>query len=187
MLADRPLFQTSAAIIGLGHVGLLVAEHLAQAGAHLVVSDIDASQRELAERWDAQWLDPDDALRADVDILVPAAVGGILTAATVERLRCRAIVGPANNQLDRDSTADLLHTRGIVWAPDTVVSAGGIVAATAREIRHFSAVDTDTLLTGIGDRLETILTDAARRGISPLRIARGHARDRLQQHQAPRT
>jgi len=52
--------------------------------------------------------------------------------------RCRTIVGPANNQLDADSTAELLHTRGIIWAPDTIVSASGIVAATARELQHLS-------------------------------------------------
>jgi len=165
VLANRPLPLTSVSIVGLGHVGLLVARILAEAGARLVVSDIDPSRREVAETLGAEWLDVDSALRADVDVLVPAAVGGILTAATAVDLRCRAIVGPANNQLDADRTADLLHVRGIVWAPDTVVSAGGIVAATAQEVRHLDAARTRSLLDGIGTRLEAILLEAAQRNV----------------------
>lgn len=181
----RPLFETSAAVVGLGNVGLLVARHLARAGAQLVVSDIDASRRQLVEDRGAQWLDPDEALLADVDILVPAALGGVLTARTVPRLRCSAIVGPANNQLDDDSSAGLLHARGIIWAPDTVVSAGGIVAATARELRHLSVADTDALLAGIGARLASILTQARQRDVSPLHVAREHAHSRLSQYPTP--
>lgn len=117
VLAGQPLTQTFFSIVGLGHVGQLVAEHLASSGARLIVSDIDPRRRELAERWHAGWLEPEEAILAEVDVLVPAAVGGVLTPSTVAALRCRAVVGPANNQLDADSTADLLHARGITWAP----------------------------------------------------------------------
>lgn len=185
VLAGQPLAHTCFAVVGLGRVGRLVAEHLAAAGAQLIVSDIDPSRRELAERWHAHWLEPHKALLAEVDVLVPAAVGGIFTPAAVARLRCRAIVGPANNQLDADSTADLLHTRGITWAPDTVVSAGGIVAATARELHHRSNEETDRLLTGIGRRLGDILDEARQQDRSPLHTARRHAQRRLQHRSSP--
>ena len=69
---------------------------------------------------------------------MPAALGGILTPQVVPALRCRAIVGPANNQLSDDSVADLLHARDITWAPDPVVSSGGIVGSAAREINRLA-------------------------------------------------
>ncbi|AEV85216.1 leucine dehydrogenase [Actinoplanes sp. SE50] len=113
------------AILGLGHVGAHLLRMLAAEGAVLTVADVDDSRRALADRHGATWTGPDDCLRAETDILVPAALGGVLTAATVPRLRCAAVAGPANNQLDDPRTADLLRERGILWAPDEVVSAGG--------------------------------------------------------------
>ena len=71
--------------------------------------------------------DPGRALTASVDLLAPCALGGFLDATTVPRLRCRAIAGAANNQLATDAVAALLAAREIVWAPDFVVNAGGIV------------------------------------------------------------
>jgi leucine dehydrogenase len=94
-------------------------------------------------------------------------------------LRCRAVVGPANNQLADDSVADLLHERGIIWAPDPVVSAGGIVAAVAREIDRLAEPDVQGLLTGIGRRLGGILDESARSGLPPLAVARQRAGARV--------
>ncbi len=185
VLAGQPLTQTSFSIVGLGHVGQLVAEHLASSGARLIVSDIDPRRRELAQHWHAGWLEPDEALLAEVDVLVPAAVGGVLTPPTVAALRCRAVVGPANNQLDADSTADLLHARGITWAPDTLVSAGGIVAATGHELQHLPDHEIQGLLAGIGDRLGDILQEAHRKDQAPLQVARQQAKRRLARAQLP--
>jgi leucine dehydrogenase len=178
VLSGRALADTSFAVVGLGHVGRLVADHLAAAGARVIASDIDPRKK---ASWGAEWLEPDDALLAAVDVVVPAAVGGILTPSTVVGLRCRAIVGPANNQLDHDDTAGLLHARGVVWAPDTVVSAGGAVAATSRELRGVSTVDADRLVAAIGDRVGALLAEADRRGLSPLRVAREQARGAMGQ------
>src|SRR5580700_9976194 len=94
------------AIIGLGQVGSRVARRLAASGADLLVCDIDASKRRLAEELGASWIDPETALQADVDLLVPAALGGLLTRASVPALRCAAIAGPANNQLAEEGVAD---------------------------------------------------------------------------------
>jgi len=90
--------------------------------------------------------------------------------------------GPANNQLDADSTAELLPTRGIIWAPDTIASASasGIVAATARELQHLSNTETDRLLVGIGDRLADLLDETRQHDRPPLHVARQHAQRRLQ-------
>jgi leucine dehydrogenase len=122
------------AIAGLGSVGGHLARQLAAAGADLVVSDIDAGKRALAGQVGARWAEPQDAITADVDVLVPAAVGGLLTSEVVPRLRCAAIAGPANNQLAEPAVAGLLHQRGIVWVPDYVAGAGGVIYALAVEL-----------------------------------------------------
>ncbi|WP_433377070.1 Glu/Leu/Phe/Val dehydrogenase dimerization domain-containing protein [Actinoplanes sp. CA-142083] len=159
------LSRRSFAVLGLGRVGARVARLLSDAGARLVVSDIDEAKRPD----EMEWIDPDKCLEADVDVLVPAAMGGLLTAQTVPRLRCRAIAGPANNQLDRDGTAELLHDRGVLWAPDAVVSAGGIINATAVELRNETPARAAALVERIGDTLTTLLRKAEREGVPPAR------------------
>ncbi len=104
-----------------------LARLLAAAGARLVCADVDEGKRPLADELGADWTDPDAALLADVDVLAPCALGGVLDAETVPALRCRAIAGAANNQLADRSVAEVLTARGILWAPDFVVNAGGIV------------------------------------------------------------
>jgi glutamate dehydrogenase/leucine dehydrogenase len=107
-----------------------------------------------------------------------------LTPQAVPALRCRAIVGPANNQLVDDSVADLLHAHGITWAPDPVVSADGIVASVAREISHLTEPEVQNMLAAIGDRLGALLDESARNGQPPLTVARQRLRRRLTQAQA---
>ncbi len=167
------------AILGLGHVGGDLATRLAGEGAKLVVADVDDGRQELADRLGAAWVGPDEAFRADVDILVPAALGGLLTAQTIGDLRCAAICGPANNQLDEPATAGRLHERGVVWAPDFVVSAGGVIYAAAVEIRHESAATAGALVDGIGDTIAAILATGDEPLTAALAIA--HARRRADQ------
>jgi glutamate dehydrogenase/leucine dehydrogenase len=155
------------AILGLGHVGARVARLLAAEGADLVAADVDAGKRTVADAIGARWVSPGDAFRAEVDVLVPAALGGLLTAATVPELRCAAVAGPANNQLDEPATADLLHRAKVLWAPDVVVSAGGIIYATAVELRHESEARATERVLGVGTTLERILRDAEERGVTP--------------------
>jgi glutamate dehydrogenase/leucine dehydrogenase len=149
----------SFAVVGLGNVGADVARQLRAADPHatLVVADVDASKRALATELGAAWMSPDEALRAEVDVLVPAALGGILTPATVPQLRCGAICGPANNQLDAPPTATLLHERGILWVPDFVASAGGVVYATAVEVLGEEAEVAAKRVAAIGDTVRGLL------------------------------
>src|SRR5919199_5197644 len=115
------------AVLGLGHVGAPLAELLAGAGARLLVADIDERRRAIADRLGAEWTDPDTALTADVDVVAPCALGGLLDEVSVPALRCRAVAGAANNQLAHDGIATLLAGRGILWVPDFVANAGGII------------------------------------------------------------
>ncbi|MFC3987015.1 Glu/Leu/Phe/Val dehydrogenase [Actinoplanes siamensis] len=143
----------SFAILGLGRVGAHVLRMLAGEGARLIAADVDDSRREVAARHGAAWTTPQQCLSAEVDVLVPAALGGLLTARSVPALRCAAVAGPANNQLDTPATARLLHERGILWAPDIVVGAGGLIHATAVELLHESPAQVAARLDGIGDTL----------------------------------
>ena len=163
------------AIIGLGQVGSRVARRLAADGADLVVCDIDASKRRLADELGAAWTDPETALRADVDLLVPAALGGLLTAASVATLRCAAIAGPANNQLADDGVADALRDRGILWAPDFVVNAGGVIYGSAMEFEGCTREDAIARVGAVAGSLEAVFSaaptarDHAARGRAPRR------------------
>jgi leucine dehydrogenase len=177
----RPASRLTFAIQGLGHVGRLIAENLAEQGASLLVADTDPDRQRLASRWGARVVGSGKLLASKADILVPAALGGILTPQTVPALRCRAVAGPANNQLADDSVAGLLHAHGITWAPDPVVSAGGIVASVAREIDHLAEPEVQALLTAIGERLGAILDESARSGLPPLTVARQRIRQRIPQ------
>ncbi|WP_268247657.1 hypothetical protein [Lentzea flava] len=130
--ASRHVFGTDdltsrkVVISGFGSVGELIARSLR---ADVVVSDVDESRR----TDEFGWVPPDLAYRTKADVLIPAAVGGVLSQETVEHLDVRLIVGPANNQLTDDSVAGLLEERGIVWVPDHVASAGGVIYTLARE------------------------------------------------------
>lgn len=170
------LSARSFALLGLGRVGAHVLRLLAEAGAPVVVSDVDEDRKELAGHHGASWTDPRSCLTADVDVLIPAALGGLLTPQSVPALRCAAIAGPANNQLDAPGTADLLHDRGILWAPDIVVSAGGIIHATAVELLHETTGQAGVRLQAIGGTLAGILRTARATGSTPAAAARDRAR-----------
>jgi leucine dehydrogenase len=168
----------SVAIVGLGSVGSRVAKLCARAGGQLVLSDVDESKRTLAEQLGARWSAPEEALESAVDVLAPCALGGILNEESVPRLRCRVIAGAANNQLSEDRIADLLAARGILWAPDFVVNAGGIINI-AEELGSYDPSAARRGVRRIGDTLERIFQEAAHAGVTPLAAAAALATRRL--------
>lgn len=119
------------AVQGLGSVGSRLAELLFWEGAQLILSDIDMEKTErLAKRFGAIVCNPEDILFVECDVLAPCAMGGILNAQSIPRLRCKAVAGCANNQLLHDKDADELMKRGILYAPDFVINAGGLINVT---------------------------------------------------------
>lgn len=168
----------SAAIVGLGNVGGPLARALARDGVRLVVTDIDPGKRALAEEIGAAWAGP-DTLFEEVDVVVPAALGGVLTSESVLRLRCRAVVGPANNQLVDEKVADQLEARGIVWAPDFIVNAGGVVWAVATQLDGIAPEAAVDRVHQIGPRVGEVLARARETGVSPLAVAHDLARGHL--------
>ncbi|HSW87159.1 MAG TPA: Glu/Leu/Phe/Val dehydrogenase [Rhabdochlamydiaceae bacterium] len=116
------------AVQGLGSVGSRVAEFLFWAGAKLILCDTNLDKaHQIAGKFGAEVCEPEDILTVECDIFAPCALGGILNQNTIPKLKCRAIAGCANNQLLKDSDADELMKRGILYAPDFVVNAGGLI------------------------------------------------------------
>jgi leucine dehydrogenase len=172
----------SVAVVGLGHVGGPLAAQLAAGGARLVLADIDGRRRELAERLGAQWTDPSTALTADVDVLAPCALGGVLSDETVPQLRCRVIAGAANNQLATESVGELLSARGILWVPDFVANAGGVVnIAVELEPEGYDTGRAEERVRAVGDTVRAVLDHAEAAGTTPLAAAMEIAHQRVEE------
>lgn len=135
VLGRSDLQGLKVAIQGLGAVGWHLAEFLHQAGAQLIVADIDSSKTSRArELFGATVLAVEQILAADCDVLAPCALGASLSAQTIPMLQAKLICGAANNQLALPADGDLLASRGITYLPDYLVNAGGIISV-AREYR----------------------------------------------------
>ena len=157
---------------GTGDVGSPLSRGLAAAGARVLLSDVDAERvGGLVEELGAETVPPDEVYGTACDVFAPCAIGGVLNRETIPRLACRAVCGSANNQLERTEDADLLHERGILYAPDYIANSGGAIAF-GLMARKVPAEEIDRRIAAIGDVLERDFADAAREGRSPLRIAR---------------
>ncbi len=175
---DRDLRGLEVSVVGLGHVGGRLAMRLANAGARLTVSDVDPLKRALAERLDARWVDPEVALVGECDVLAPCALGGVISEATVDAIGASIICGAANNQLADDSLADRLSERGILYGPDFIANAGGLMSC-VREINGYDEGWTHDKALGIETTMGEILASAAGGGLTPLAAARRLAGERL--------
>jgi leucine dehydrogenase len=165
-------------VIGLGHVGLALAELLASDGCTLAVSDVVDGKRADADRIGAAWIEADEALATRCDVLAPCALGGVINPETAAELRCGVVCGSANNQLADDSLAESLAERAILYAPDFIANAGGLINV-YREIRGYDERRAVDLACGIESTMNSILEVAAARRTTPLAAARALAAERL--------
>lgn len=118
----------TVAIQGCGHVGYHLAHELHEAGAKLIVSDVDRDRtKQVSEEFHARVAPADGIYAAAADIFAPCALGGILNDQTIPRLRAEIVAGAANNQLLEPRHGDLLEQRGILYAPDYAANAGGVI------------------------------------------------------------
>jgi leucine dehydrogenase len=178
---SRGLRGRSVSIVGLGHVGEPLARRLDTEGAGLILSDVDESKRALAVELGAAWQEPEAALRADVDVLAPCAMGGAIDASVAEELAARIVCGSANNQLTDDGLAEVLHARGVLYAPDFIVNSGGLINVSL----ELSGYDRDLAMRRVADIeqvLAGILRHSARASITPLAAAHELAHERLAAH-----
>lgn len=175
---SRDLAGRSVVISGLGHVGEHLAQGLASADAQLTLSDIDPAKRAIARDLGARWLEPGEALTLECDVLAPCAVGGAIHDGNVDLLRCRVVCGAANNQLADDGLAERLAERNIVYAPDFIANAGGLINV-YRELHAASAERAIELALGIEDTMARVFERAQVEATTPLEAARALAAERL--------
>jgi leucine dehydrogenase len=172
LLGSPDLKGRSVLVQGVGDAGLPLCKHLAQAGANLKIADIEAGRAgTLANELGAVVVDAAQAYDEPCDIFAPCAVGAVLNAETIPRLRCKGVTGCANNQLETPRDAERLHERGILYAPDFICNAGGAIYLTAVEML---GTDEDTAadrVRSIRGTLEEVLQEAKDRGESPARAA----------------
>jgi len=170
-LLGAPLDGLHVVLQGLGQVGLRLARQLAAAGVRLTVTDVDADRTEAAVReLGATAVDPEAVYDVPADVFSPNAGGSVLSATTIPRLRCRAVVGAANEQLATPADGDALHARGILYAPDYVVNAGGLLSV----LWERGETDVDGVVARtrqIGDTLTAVLERAPASGRPPHRVA----------------
>jgi leucine dehydrogenase len=167
----------SVCVSGLGHVGMRVAKTLLRAGATVLGTDIDRAKREQVRAVGGRWIAPDGASSHPVDVVAPCALGGVLTPESVATLQAPVVAGAANNQLAEDTVAELLEDRGVLWAPDFVANAGGIInIAVELEREGYDPARARTRVRGIADTLRRIYDDAAAARTTPLAAAMALAR-----------
>ncbi|MGL3823184.1 Leu/Phe/Val dehydrogenase [Sphingopyxis sp. R3-92] len=168
---DRDLSGLTVAVQGTGNVGSDLCRRLADAGALLIIADPNPDRRDrLAHILDARVVHVDDIAGVEADIFAPCALGGALDQDNVGRLKAKLVCGAANNQLASPEIAALLVQRGITYAPDYVVNAGGIISVSAEYLGEDES-DVAERVAGIAPRVTAILERAAREKRSPAVIA----------------
>ncbi|HSM43063.1 MAG TPA: amino acid dehydrogenase [Afifellaceae bacterium] len=169
----------TASVKGLGHVGMRVAAKLHLAGAKLIVSDIDGEAVAKAVRTlNAAAAGPDDAHRAKADLFVPCALGAGLNRTTIPEIRAGIVAGAANNQLAEPEDAVRLTDRGILYAPDYAINAGGVIAVALGKPGSPSR-EIVAKVEAIGATLATIFARAELENLPTAAIADRLAEERL--------
>lgn len=181
VLEKKSMNGLRISIVGLGGIGTLLAKDYAKEGAILTVSDIDLSRKSFADEIGAKWATPEEALLASCDVLSPCALGGIITRENVGTLSTKIICGAANNQLTTDDVADALKARGIVYIPDFIANAGGLMYASGIELHHRSEMGSQRhTRDSIARNVQLVLRVSNSEGISTQLAAVNIAQARLQ-------
>jgi leucine dehydrogenase len=170
----------TVAIQGVGGVGSVLAGLLAADGATVVVADVDRGRAEdVARQTGAQVVDAEAVVGQPCDVFAPCALGGILSADSIPKLRCRIVAGAANNQLATPADAIRLHEAGVLYAPDFVINGGGVLHVLGLEIEGWTREHLDDRLAGIGRTLTDIFRTAADEGITTEEAAERLADQRI--------
>jgi leucine dehydrogenase len=181
-LGRADLEGVRVAVQGLGGVGYNLCRNLHEAGAKLLVADIHDDRTAMAtDEFGAEVVAVDEILFADVDVVAPCALGAVLNANTIPRLEAGIVAGGANNQLATDSDGVRLKDRGILFAPDYVINAGGIINVAAEYLGNRSEAEVDADIERIGDRLHDIFARAQREGRPTNEVADAMAEARIRE------
>jgi leucine dehydrogenase len=181
VFGEQSLKGRRVVIQGVGDVGRHLARYLGHEGASLAITDIvyDAMKRVQDEMPEVEIMRPEEILECECDILSPCALGGVITASNVDTLKCRIIAGAAYDILESDEVGDRLHARGVLFAPDFVISAGEIFQS-ADKMRAATEAEALKRAEEIFDVLVRVLERARRDDTAPFRAARDMALERME-------
>ncbi len=171
----------TVAIQGFGKVGSCLARHLRDEGANIIASDVNEEAAKRArEEFGATLVNSNEIYDVECDIFSPCALGGVLNRQTIPRLKCKIVAGGANNQLEEDEHGDLLQQKEILYAPDYIVNAGGIINISV-ELTGYNPEQARTQVAEIYHTMERVIDLAKREQISTARAADRLARDRIEE------
>jgi len=171
----------SVAIQGVGKVGTALAKHLYQAGARLLVADVNPRAVEkMCHRFDVEPVAAERIYEVECDIFAPCALGAIINDETIPKLRCAIVAGSANNQLAEARHGDELKRRGILYAPDYVINAGGLINV-ASELGAYDAPEAWSRAAAIYHTLQRVIELAKAEGIATHLAAQRLAMERITQ------
>ena len=177
-LGRNDLESIAVAVQGAGHVGYHLCRLLSQAGARLSVADINSDNvARVADEFGAEPVTPDEVLSADVDVVAPCALGGVINAKTIPNLRAKIVAGAANNQLLEAEDGERLRARGILYAPDYVINAGGIISVAAEYGGGITEAAVDEKIADIESRVVEIFDRATRQDMATSAVAENMARE----------
>jgi leucine dehydrogenase len=164
---------------GVGKVGFHLVKHLTEAGARVTVADVDVDAVGRAVReFGVDTVEPEKAHARECDILAPCAMGAVIRDDTVSELKCAVVAGAANNQLERPEHGDALADLGILYAPDFVINAGGLMNV-AEELIGYDPERAKRRVEGIYRTLREVFRRAQLEGITPAAAATRLAEDRM--------
>ncbi|MGZ4030656.1 MAG: Leu/Phe/Val dehydrogenase [Tumebacillaceae bacterium] len=169
----------TVAVQGVGNVGYYLCKHLHEAGANLIVTDINQESLDrVATEFGAQIVAPNEIFSVDCDIFAPCALGAIINDDTIPQLKAKVIAGSANNQLKEERHGDILHEKGIVYAPDYVINSGGVINV-ADELEGYNAERARKKVENIYNIIWNIFEISKRDGIPSYKAADRMAEDRI--------
>jgi len=170
----------TVAVQGVGSVGGYTALHLAEAGANLVITDIDQEAlADISKRTGAKIVAPDEIYDVEADIFSPNALGAIINEGTLKRLKVKVIAGGANNQLIVPEMGEHVRRAGILYAPDYVINGGGIINVAAEISGDYSRDWVDQKLDTLIETLGSVLDDSLASGRPTNEVADEIARARI--------
>jgi len=179
------LAEKRVAIQGCGNVGYHLAANLHDAGAQLIVSDVDQAKVErVVNEFGPSVVSSTDIYASDADIFAPCALGGIINDETIPQFKVEIIVGGANNQLLEDRHGEEIETRGILYAPDYAANAGGIING-CRELLGWEESQSTAKVDEIYDTVLAIFSTAKAEGIATYKAADRLAEARLSKSDSP--
>ncbi len=162
-LGAATLKDLHVSILGVGAVGMELARLIHEEGGRLTVADVnEAAVNEARKRFDAATVAPDEAIAVDADIFSPCALGGSINPDTIDNLKAKVIAGAANNQLKTREMDEQLRQRGVLYAPDYVINAAGVVSVGLEILGTWSDEEMTRRIDKIGDTLTEIFKRADR-------------------------